>query len=164
MHHSWWIGQGHHLVFPDGHEKLKFGRGRWYFACCQVSLNFVQHFRGEVENVWANQSPSGHLGFPVGLKNTNSVEDVEILLPVNIRWIPFSDLREDGSISANQRLMRPSYFSDRPEKKNTNLVEEVKFLLPVNDNCKGFFVKTISIPDEELFSKTAVGCTASYFV
>ena len=27
-----------------------------------------------------------------------------------------------------------------------------------------FFVKIISIPDEELFSETAVGCTASYFV
>ena len=26
------------------------------------------------------------------------------------------------------------------------------------------FVKIISIPDEELFSETYVGCTASYFV
>ena len=26
------------------------------------------------------------------------------------------------------------------------------------------FVKTISIPDEELFSETYVGCTTSYFV
>ena len=30
-----------------------------------------------------------------------------------------------------------------------------------NDN---FFIKSISIPDEELFSETYVGCTASYFV
>ena len=27
-----------------------------------------------------------------------------------------------------------------------------------------FLVKIISIPDEELFSETYVGCTASYFV
>ena len=27
-----------------------------------------------------------------------------------------------------------------------------------------FFVKIISIPDEELFSEMYVGCTASYFV
>ena len=27
-----------------------------------------------------------------------------------------------------------------------------------------FFVKIMSIPDEELFSETYVGCTASYFV
>ena len=27
-----------------------------------------------------------------------------------------------------------------------------------------FIVKIISIPDEELFSETAVGCTASYFL
>ena len=33
-----------------------------------------------------------------------------------------------------------------------------------NDNLLlGFFVKIISIPDEELFSETYVGCTASYF-
>ena len=28
----------------------------------------------------------------------------------------------------------------------------------------GFFVKIISIPDEQLFSETYVGCNASYFV
>ena len=27
-----------------------------------------------------------------------------------------------------------------------------------------YFVKMISIPDEELFSETYVGCTTSYFV
>ena len=29
---------------------------------------------------------------------------------------------------------------------------------------RGFFGKKINIPDEELFSETYVGCTASYFV
>ena len=33
-----------------------------------------------------------------------------------------------------------------------------------NDNCYFFLVKIISIPDEELFSETYLGCTASYFV
>ena len=29
----------------------------------------------------------GHLGFPISLKNTNLVEDVEILLPVKFHWV-----------------------------------------------------------------------------
>ena len=59
----------------------------------------------------------GHLVFPIGQKNTNLVEGVEILLPVKFRWIPFSGFRgEVENVSANQRPGRPSCFSDRPEK------------------------------------------------
>ena len=59
----------------------------------------------------------GHLIFPNGPKNTNLVEDVEILLPVKFRWIPFSGFRaEVQNVSANQRPGWPSCFSDRPEK------------------------------------------------
>ena len=59
----------------------------------------------------------GHLVFPIGSKNTNLVEDIEILLPVKFRQIPFSDFRgEVENVSANQRPERPSCFSDRPEK------------------------------------------------
>ena len=58
-----------------------------------------------------------HLVFPIGPKNTNLVEDIEILLPVKFRWIPFSGFRgEVENVSANQRPGRPSCFSDRPEK------------------------------------------------
>ena len=58
-----------------------------------------------------------HLVFPIGPKNTNLVEDVEILLPVKFRSIPFSGFRgEVENISANQRPGRPSCFSDPPEK------------------------------------------------
>ena len=46
----------------------------------------------------------GHLVFPIGPKNTNLVEDVEILLPVKFRWTPFSGFREDvQNVWANQR-------------------------------------------------------------
>ena len=59
----------------------------------------------------------GHLVFPIGPKNTNLVEGVGILLPVNFCLIPFSSFRgEVENVSANQRLGRPSCFSDRPEK------------------------------------------------
>ena len=39
----------------------------------------------------------------------------------------------------------------------------LKMKLFWNDYCY-FFVKIISIPDEESFSETHVGCTASYYV
>ena len=59
----------------------------------------------------------GHLNFPIGPKNTNLVEDVEILLRIKFRWIPFSGFRgEVENVSPNQRPGRPSCFSDRPEK------------------------------------------------
>ena len=73
----------------------------------------------------------GHLVFPIGPKNTNLVEDVEVLLPIKFCWIPIGSFREDvQNVSANQRPGRPSCFSDRP-KKHTNLVEDVEVLLPV---------------------------------
>ena len=59
----------------------------------------------------------GHFCLLIGPKNTNSEEDVEILLPVKFRWIPFSRFRgEIENVSANQRPGRPSCFTDRPEK------------------------------------------------
>ena len=59
----------------------------------------------------------GHLVFPIGPKNTNLVEDIEILLPVKFRWIPFSDIREEvENVLANQRPGWPSFFFDWPEK------------------------------------------------
>ena len=60
----------------------------------------------------------GQLLFPIGPKNTNLVEDTEILLPVKFHWIPFSGFRgEVENISANQTPGRPYDYSDRPEKK-----------------------------------------------
>ena len=59
----------------------------------------------------------GQLVFPIGPKNTNFVADVEILLPVKFRLIPFSGFRgEVENVSVNQRPRRPTCFSDRPEK------------------------------------------------
>ena len=58
-----------------------------------------------------------HLVFLIGPKNTNLVEDVEILIPVKFRWIPFNSFKgEVENVSVNQRPGRPSCFSDRPEK------------------------------------------------
>ena len=59
----------------------------------------------------------GHLVFQNCPKITNLIEDVEILLPVKFRKIPFSGFRgEVENVSANQRPGRPSCFSDQPKK------------------------------------------------
>ena len=53
----------------------------------------------------------------IGPKNTNLVEDVEILLPVKLCWNPFSGFRgEVENISANQKPGWPSCISNRQEK------------------------------------------------
>ena len=68
-----------------------------------------------------------HLVFPIGPKNTNLVEDVEIL-PVKFRWITLSGFRgKVDNVSANQRPARPSCFSGRPDKHEV----DIEILLPV---------------------------------
>ena len=118
--------------FSDQPEKHELGRGCWDLASCQVSLNSIRCFRGEVENVSANQTQ--RLGrascFSISPKNTNLVEDVEILLPVKFCWIPFSGFRgEVENVLANQWPWQPSCFLIGP--KNTNLVEDLEILLSV---------------------------------
>ena len=72
----------------------------------------------------------GHFVFPIGPKNTNLVQDVEIFLPIKFHRIPFSGFRgEVENVSASQRPGRPSCSSDQPE--NTHLVENIEILLPV---------------------------------
>ena len=46
---------------------------------------------------------------PIGPNNTDLVQDVEILLPVKFRRIPFSGFREEvENVSANHRPGRPA--------------------------------------------------------
>ena len=71
----------------------------------------------------------GHLGFPMDPKNTDLVEDVEILLPVKFGWIPFSSFREVKSVSATRGPGGCLGFPIGP--KNTNLIEDVVILLTV---------------------------------
>ena len=75
-------------------------------------------------------SQGSHLLFPISPKNTNLVEDVEILLPVKFPWIPFRCFRgQVENVSANHRPGRPSWFPISP--KNTKFLEDVENSLPV---------------------------------
>ena len=105
--------------FSDRPEKHKLGRGRWDLASYQVALNSVQWFqRRSWKCLSQSEARAAHFVFPIGPKNTNLVEGVEILLPVKFFWIPFFGFRgEVENVSANQRPGRPFCFSDRPEKQ-----------------------------------------------
>ena len=77
-------------------------------------------FRGEIENIAANQRPGWPSCFsdrPEKHKLGTVVQAIEILLPAKFRLISSSCFRgEVENVSANQRLRRSSCFSDRPEK------------------------------------------------
>ena len=109
---------GRPSCFSDQREKHKLGRGRWDLTSCQISLNSVRRFqKGKSKMSQPIRGQGGHLVFSIGPKNTNLVEDVEILLPVKFRWITFGGFREEvENVSANQRPGRPSCSSDRHEK------------------------------------------------
>ena len=62
-------------------------------------------------------SQGGHLVFPISLKNTHLVKEVEILLPDKFCQIPFRGFRgKVENVSAKQKPGRPSWFSDRLKK------------------------------------------------
>ena len=86
--------QSGHLVFPIGPKNINFVEDVEILH--PVKFRWIL-FRGEVENVKANQRPGGHLVFLIGPKNTNLIADVEILLPVKFHWIPVRGFwRKDG--------------------------------------------------------------------
>ena len=94
----------------------------WQRALRSCFLSSFVEFRSAVSEKKSKMSQpirgqGGLVVFPIGLKNTNLVEDIEILFPVKCRWILFSGFRgEVENVSANQRPGRPSCFSDWPEK------------------------------------------------
>ena len=109
---------GQPFCFSDQPEKHKLSRGCWDLASILTFVEFcsaVSEDRSKMSQPIRGQD--GHFVFPIGPKNTNLVEDNEILLHIKFRWILFSGFRgEVENISANQRPGRPSCFSDRPEK------------------------------------------------
>ena len=61
-------------------------------------------------------SQGGHLCLWIGPKNTNLVEDIEILLPVQFRQNPFSSFREVEKC-VSQSDARAAIFVDRSAQK-----------------------------------------------
>ena len=109
---------GPQFLFTHWPEKHKLGRGHWDLASCKASLNSVQRFQRRSRKCLSQSDAraGGHLVFLISPKNTNLIEDVEILLPVKFCWIPLRGFRGVvKNVSANQRLGRPFCFSDQHE-------------------------------------------------
>ena len=120
-------GRGGHHIFLIGTKTQT-----WERTLKSCFLSSVVEFRSVVSEEKSKMShsirdQSGHLGFPIGPKNTNFVEDVAILHPVKFRWILFRG--EVENVKANQRPGGHLVFLIGP--KNTNLIADVEILLPV---------------------------------
>ena len=72
----------------------------------------------------------GHLVFQIGLKNTNLVEDVEILLPIKFSLSSVSAVSEEKSKMSQPIRGQGGHLVFPIGSKNTNLVEDVEILLP----------------------------------
>ena len=104
----------------------------WYRTLRSCFLSSSVKFRSAVSEEKSKMShpirgQGGNLIFWIGPKNTNLVEDVDILLPVKFRW-KFRGFREVENVLANQR---PGGHLVSPiGPKNTNLIEDIEILVP----------------------------------
>ena len=109
-------GQGGHLVFSIGPKNANFVEDVAILLPVKFRWIPCSSFRGEVENVSANQRPGRPSCFFDRPKNTNLVEYFKILLPVKFCWILFSDFRgEVENVSVNQRPGRHLVFPICPK-------------------------------------------------
>ena len=83
-----------------------------------------------VKKVSVIQMPGWPSCFTDQPKNTNLVDDIEILLPVKFRLIPFSGSEKKSKMSQPIRG-HGGHLVFLIGPKNTNLVEDVEILLPV---------------------------------
>ena len=89
---------GWQSCFSDRPEKHKLRRGHVDLASF---LPCFVEYRSAVSKEKLKmpqqiiQVPGQPPCFSIGPKNTNFVEDVQILLPVKFRWIPFSGFRDE---------------------------------------------------------------------
>ena len=82
------------------------------------------------QNVSVNQRSGRPSIFPIGLKNTNFVEDIEILLPVKFREFRSGVSKKKSKMSQPIRD-QSGHLVFLIGSKNTNLIEDVEILLPV---------------------------------
>ena len=112
------------IILRRGHITLNRGditsKARWYHILL-IKSKTAPHTKGPhivhlkaMCHLCGRIGQGGHLGFLIGPKSTNLVEDVEILIQVKFWQIPFSTSRGEVEFAlANQRLGRLLLFPDR---------------------------------------------------
>ena len=122
---------GRPSCFSDRPEKHKLGRGHWYLASCQVSLNSVQRFQRRSRKCFSqSEARSAILFFRSARKTQTWYRTLRSFFLSS--FVEFRSVVSEEKSKMSQPIRgqgRPSCYSDRPE--NTNFVEDVEILLPV---------------------------------
>ena len=69
----------------------------------------------------------GHLGFPIGIKNSNLVKDIPMIINLQFGFSQFISFREEDLWNFNQseHIIGPGSHVEYPtETKNSNFVED----------------------------------------
>ena len=70
---------------------------------------------------------SGHLGFPIGIKNSNLVKDIPMIIPLQFGFSQFISFREEDlwNFSQSEHIIGPGSHIEYPTgTKNSNFVED----------------------------------------
>ena len=70
------------ILFFRSAKKRKLGSRRRDLPSCQVLLNSVQWFQRRIRKCFSQSEARVAIFFRIGMKNTNLVEDFDILLPI----------------------------------------------------------------------------------
>ena len=101
----------------------------------------------------------GHLGFPIGIKNSNLVKDIPMIFPLQFGFSQFIIFREEDlwNISQSEHIIGPGSHVEYPTgMKNRNFVENHARNIPTKfgSNCPSGFreeawnVKSLQTTDE----------------
>ena len=69
----------------------------------------------------------GHLGFPIGIKNSNLVKDIPMIIPLEFVFSQFISFREEDlwNFSQSEHIIGPGSHIEYPTgTKNSNFVED----------------------------------------
>ncbi len=69
----------------------------------------------------------GHLGFPIGIKNSNLVKDIPMIIPLQFGFSQFISFREEDlwNFSQSEHIIGPGSHIEYPTgTKNSNFVED----------------------------------------
>jgi hypothetical protein len=69
----------------------------------------------------------GHLGFPIGIKNSNLVKDIQMIIPLQFRFSQFISFREEDlwNFSQSEYIIGPGSHVEYPTgTKNSKFVED----------------------------------------
>ena len=93
----------------------------------------------------------GHLGFPIGIKNSNLVKDIPMIIPVQFGFSQFISFREENLWNFGQSehiIGLGSHIEYPTETKNSNFVEDHPRNIPAKFGEEAWNVKSLQTTDD----------------